>query len=56
MNGATTVPSLSTSNNPKNIRKKNIGISHHFFLILKKSQNSTIIDSFDMLNLTILNY
>tara|TARA_B110000008_G_scaffold264586_1_gene288970 strand:- start:21 stop:182 length:162 start_codon:yes stop_codon:yes gene_type:complete len=53
MNGATTVPSLITSNNPKNIRKKNIGRSHHFFLILKKSQNSTIIDSFDIFILLI---
>ena len=56
MNGATTVPSLRTSIIPNNMRKKIIGKSHHFFLILKKSQNSEIIENFDMVNLPNLNY
>jgi len=54
MKGATTLPSLSTIIAPKSTRKKIIGISHHFFLILKKSQNSARIESFDIVSLVIL--
>ncbi len=44
MNGAIAELSASIINRPNNTRKITIGISHHFFLSLKKSQNSLIID------------
>ena len=48
MNGAITVPSVKIIRNPKRKRKIRMGASHHFFLTLRKSQNSNNIDSFDM--------
>ena len=49
MKGAIAEPSVRTIRAPKNTRKIIIGASHHFLRILRKSQNSDNIDSFDIL-------
>jgi hypothetical protein len=48
MNGAMAVPSVKTINVPNNSKKKTIGANQNFFLTLKNSQNSDIIDNFDI--------
>ena len=48
MNGAIAVPSVRTIKVPKRSRKNTIGASQNFFLTLKNSQNSDIIDSLDI--------
>ena len=48
MNGAIAVPSVKTINVPNNSKKKTIGANQNFFLTLKNSQNSDIIDNFDI--------
>jgi len=49
MKGAIAEPSVRTIRAPKNTRKIIIGASHHFLRILRKLQNSDIIESFDIL-------
>ena len=42
------VPSVRTINVPNSSRKKTIGANQNFFLTLKNSQNSVIIDNLDI--------
>ena len=48
MKGAIADPSVNTKILPNNTKKKMIGASHHFLLTLRKSQNSKITESFDI--------
>ncbi len=45
MKGANAEPSAKIINAPKIAKKKIMGISHHFFLVLIKSHNSFKIES-----------
>ena len=44
------VPSVKTNIVPNNTRKKMIGTNHHFLRTLRKSHNSSNIESFDIVN------
>jgi len=48
MKGATADPSVNTKSDPKNNNEKIIGANHHFFRVIRKSQNSKNIESFDI--------
>ena len=48
MKGANTEPSVKTINVPKRTKNKAMGINQYFLRILRKFQNSTIIESFDI--------
>ena len=50
MNGAIAVPSVNIKRAPNNTRKIMIGASHHFLRVLRKSQNSKSVESFDIVN------
>ena len=47
MNGAIAEPSVKIIAAPNRTRKKMIGANHHFFRILRNSQNSKSIESFE---------
>ena len=42
-------PSVRTSNAPNKTRNKIIGANHHFLRTFKNTQNSDIIDNFDII-------
>ena len=44
MNGANADPSVRTINAPNNIKKMTIGANHHFFPVLRNSQNSFMME------------
>ena len=48
MKGAIADPSVNTKRAPNNTRKTIIGASHHFLRTMIKSNNSIIIESFDI--------
>ena len=50
MKGATADPSVNTNRVPNNARRMIIGASHHFLRTMRKSQNSSNIESFDIVN------
>ena len=54
MKGAIAVPSVKTIKVPNKSKKKTIGASQNFFLTLKNSQNSVIIESLDINHLTLI--
>ena len=53
MKGAIAEPSVSTIKAPKRTKKMIIGVNHHFLLCFIKSQNSTDIESFDIILLIL---
>lgn len=56
MKGATADPSVNTKRVLKNTRKMMMGASHHFLRTLRKSQNSGIIESLDMVKPKFLDF
>ena len=53
MNGAKAEVCANTRTKPRAIKTMTIGSSHHFFCVLINSQNSTRIDSLDIVVLSV---